>query len=78
MSFAPMTVQHFVSTYDRDCLILQYDAAGYINELESEIMGQYPDFVFYDSKGIRVWPVALLKGHFGITGEPLWPEPNKA
>lgn len=74
MSYAMLTVPVFVRSYDRDCLDLQDDPIEYITHLETEISGQYPDFVFYDSNGNRVWPVTLLKGHFGITGEPLWPE----
>lgn len=78
MSFAPMTMIAFCLAYDRDCLDLQDDPTEYTFHLETELREQYPDFVFFDQSGNRVWPIALLKGHFGITGEPLWPEPPAA
>ena len=78
MSFAPMTVLAFCRSYDRDCLDLQDDPVEYTIHLETELREQYPDFVFFDQSGNRIWPVALLKGLFGITGEPLWPGPSAA
>lgn len=78
MNFTPMTVSAFVRSYDRDCLDLQDDPKEYTYHLETELRDQYPDFVFFDQSGNRVWPVTLLKGHFGITGEPQWLEPPAA
>lgn len=74
MSYRMMTVGTFIQSYDRDILDLQECPDEYTFQLETEIKDQYPDFVFYDSNSNRVWPVSLLKDHFGITGEPLWSE----
>ena len=74
LTYTMLTVATFVRSYDRDCLDLQDDPKEYIYHLETELQDQYPDFVFFDTNSARVWPLALLKGHFGITGEALWPE----
>lgn len=74
MSYRMMSIGTFIQSYDRDILDLQEYPDEYTIQVEIEIKEQYPDFVFYDSNSTRVWPVSLLKDHFGITGEPLWPE----
>lgn len=72
MDYQLMTARAFMQSYDRDVLELQDDPECYIVEVEGELVSTYP--YAYDNQGNKVWPVAVLKAHLQIQGNPQWPE----